>query len=800
MNGPAVNAHSEMHMGADRLVHHKLAQKAHDLALGLLFLFTALFAVLTDGGPVERLAQIFSDSVNSKPASGKIHLVEIDAKSLQELDRWPWPRSYHAKIVDALMAAGAEQVVFDVDFSSRSDANQDAIFADAIKRSGGKVVLPTFRQAASSRSAKADIEILPFDIFRTHAFLGAVNVRTDQNGHVNEYPFGVVTKGIARPSIAALLADASGALNSQFKIDQSIEPDSIPRHSFADVVAGRFEQGAFVGKKVIVGATAIELGDRYATNRFGVIPGVLIQAMAAETLIADMALPNLGPWPMMVCAFLLLLYYTKNFQNRRALGSSYLALAVIVLFTMPMLAERFRIAHLSVTPALMMIAVFLAAQYVIWMKQNLSSEQRFDRHTGLPNLHSWQEQSQSFEHSSVIVAEISNFEEILSTLQQSEVTQFVRAVAHRLSLVAGDQQMFHIRRAKFAWNAGDLSKSRIDEALDGGARLFNAPLLVGDRSIRATISFGVAVDGTKDAVSLLNRAILAAKSGSDVGVSVTWHDEGLAASTDLRLFVVSELEEALISGQVTVLFQPKYDLKQERICGAEALARWTHPEKGPVSPAVFVPILEQEGLMEAFTLFVIRKTLDEVKRWNIFSKEMTCSINISAALLTKPDFVERALAIISNSKVHPKHIIIELTETAALQSLDQAASALDRFKKLGAKLSIDDYGTGQSTLSYLKSFAADEIKIDQMFVAAMAGDKASHIMVRSTIEMANAMGMKVVAEGVEDENTMNILRDMGCDVIQGWFIGKPMSSREFVDNWCGIDDSEPGLKRAMASV
>ena len=156
--------------------------KAAYLILAFSFLIAAVIAVYAVQNPVERTIQNLRDAVNNRPASGNIHVVEIDAKSLQEFKLWPWPRGYHARLVDRLNAAGADQITFDVDFSSHSNPAQDAAFAAAIERASGKVVLPTFRQSASSKGSSAEIESLPIEILRNHAFLGAVNVHPDKDG------------------------------------------------------------------------------------------------------------------------------------------------------------------------------------------------------------------------------------------------------------------------------------------------------------------------------------------------------------------------------------------------------------------------------------------------------------------------------------------------------------------------------------------------------------------------------------------------------------------------------------------
>lgn len=776
------------------LVHRAfLAPLARPIAVGFSLLLAILLGLYNPEGPLEQALHNARDSINAKSASGRVHIIEIDAKSLAGLDRWPWPRAHHAKLIDELDKAGVEQIVFDVDFSSYSNPEQDLALASAISKAEGKVVLATFRQPQSTGEAEADLENLPIPILRKKAFLGSVNVRPDADGQVNAYPFGTVTDSTPRPSLGALLADASGPVNEEFKIDQSIDIASIPRHSFIDILQGQVDPRELKGKKVIIGATAIEIGDRYATARFGVIPGVVVQAMAAETLIAGTVLPELGPLPMLAFTLIAVLLALRWTDKRGTSGVAPALLIALSILLFPLMAERYSIAHLDVTPALLLLAGSMAAQYVTRTTRQISVERQIDTDTALPNLTAWQGRADRKGNYTVIVAEIANFGEIVATLDHAESIKLVRAVADRLELSSGPGELYRIGRERFCWRTEMLDSDDIESAVEASAAMFNAAIPVCGRSIRATLCFGIATGDISDAQGLANQATLAAKRAGELGKRVVWHNESLAEVTDQTLFILSEFEEALITGQISVLYQPKYGLAQDCVTGAEALVRWEHPSKGMVSPSLFVPLLEQQNLMEALTLFVLRQVVEDVERWNSVRYPMGCAINISASLLANAAFAERAVAIIRSSGVDPSLLTIELTETAALSSQEMAASSLNQFKQLGTHLSIDDYGTGQSTLTYLKSFSADEIKIDQSFVKLIATDNANKIMVRSSIEMAHALGMKVVAEGVEDITALNVLREFGCDTIQGWLIGKPVSRDEFMQRWClNLFDSSEG--------
>jgi diguanylate cyclase len=759
-------------------------RKLQYAAFAIAIFLAATLAWLDQHATIERPIQNIRDAINSKPASGQIHLVEVDAKSLQALENWPWPRRLHAKLLDQLDAAGVDQIMFDIDFSSRSSLQDDSAFAAAIDRAGGKVVLPTFRQPASSGETLAEIENLPIPMLRKNAFLGSVNVRPAANGQVNEYPFGTITDGTPRPSLAALLSETSGPLGSQFSIDHSIDIDTLPRHSFVDIIEGRFDKNALRGKKILIGATAIEIGDRYATGRFGVIPGVVIQAIAAETLIAGTNLPRLGPWPLLLLTAIAIALWPRRFTRKiGSLAVCATALAITVL-GIALLAERFKLAHLSVTPALVMVLLSVVAQRFAALSMKMIRERGVDQLSRLPNMVAWQAHNKSAERATIIVATIVNFDEISSTLEHDDPAKYIASVAERLGFSVGAETLYRIAPEQFCWSSKSMANAEIEAVLDATGHMFNAPIQIGGRPLRTTICFGIVHGVMDNPAAMANKASLAAKRAAEIGLRYLWHDESLAHDVDQSIFIVSEFEDALATGRITVAYQPKFSIADGRVTGAEALIRWDHAQRGAISPAIFVPVLERENLMEALTLFVLRQVVGDVARWNSTGDGMQCAVNVSASLLMNAQFVDHAIAVITRSGIDPKLLTFELTETAVLSSLETASATLMRFKQLGAKISIDDYGTGQSTLSYLKNFPADEIKIDQSFVRLIATDNANRIMVRSTIEMAKALDISVVAEGVEDAATMNVLKDLGCDNIQGWYIGKPLRPEQFAEQWC----------------
>jgi diguanylate cyclase len=221
--------------------------------------------------------------------------------------------------------------------------------------------------------------------------------------------------------------------------------------------------------------------------------------------------------------------------------------------------------------------------------------------------------------------------------------------------------------------------------------------------------------------------------------------------------------------------------------------RWRHPTEGLIPPDRFMPLAEQTGLVHEITRFVLTRSLADCRRTHPATRAQAAinvAVNVSAADISRPEFADDVIAQLVESQTDPSRLTLEITESAIISSKETALQVLERLRGHGVRLSMDDYGTGQSTLGYLKTLPVDELKIDKMFVTGLCSNESDRIMVRSTIDLAHQLGLTVVAEGVEDFETLALLRDMGCDYGQGFVVGHamPFSELHFL--------AETGFKRA----
>jgi len=266
-------------------------------------------------------------------------------------------------------------------------------------------------------------------------------------------------------------------------------------------------------------------------------------------------------------------------------------------------------------------------------------------------------------------------------------------------------------------------------------------------------------------------AMYAAKR-TNVG-ALPWDDTFDQHSRD-RLMLLSDLRRAVDADELTLAYQPKVSLKDPAKQHAEALLRWLHPVRGFVPPSDFIPFAEQTGYIRQLTQWVLKHAIAQCATWRRDGHPMNVSINISARDLMDAELPDEVAALLATQGCAAQWITLEITETAILDDPARALDNLQRLHALGCRLAIDDYGIGYSSLAYLRRLPVDELKIDKSFVANMARDAGDAMIVRSTIDLAHNMGLSVVAEGVEDDAVLERLRELDCDVVQGYLLCQPI--------------------------
>ena len=305
---------------------------------------------------------------------------------------------------------------------------------------------------------------------------------------------------------------------------------------------------------------------------------------------------------------------------------------------------------------------------------------------------------------------------------------------------------------------------------------FNEPFVIGEVIIDLEVSIGgaTAVPET-DVTTLLQQADLAMHTAKQQRQGFHQYAADHAQDTAARLTLLGDLRRALdVDDQITLHYQPKIDVRTEAVVGVEALARWQHPERGPISPGEFIPVLETTSLIHRFTDRVLAIALAQARTWLDAGHRLPVAVNISTRTLLDTSFPDRVATLLADTRVPGELLCIEITEHTVMTDPATTIEALRRIRALGVKTSIDDYGTGYSSMTYLKLLPLDELKIDRSFVHDMARDHANRALVRSTVELGRNLNLTVVAEGVEDAETHLALQAVGCDLAQGYHFARPM--------------------------
>ena len=302
------------------------------------------------------------------------------------------------------------------------------------------------------------------------------------------------------------------------------------------------------------------------------------------------------------------------------------------------------------------------------------------------------------------------------------------------------------------------------------------------QDITITASVGVAEypDAGGSALDIINCADIVVYNCKKMGKNILQYFEAPILDDFLKnVDIENKLKEAVFHNNFMMYYQPMYHGRTRQLRGVEALVRWKDDSGKMIPPSVFIPIAEKNGLIDHIGTFVVEESIRQYRTWSdYYNMQFKMSINISALQYKKDDFVDSIMAVIDKYRVDPSDIELEITESILIDDFDSVTTKLTRLRNLGVGISLDDFGTGYSSLSYLKKFPIDTLKVDKSFIDTVLDDASTRIITESILNMSHAMGFETVAEGVENERQFSYLVNAGCDVIQGFYLGKPLPSEK----------------------
>jgi diguanylate cyclase (GGDEF)-like protein len=422
------------------------------------------------------------------------------------------------------------------------------------------------------------------------------------------------------------------------------------------------------------------------------------------------------------------------------------------------------------------------------LQAELEHQAFHDTLTGLPNRALFGSHLDAALHggssAAVLLLDLDRFKEVNDTLGHHNGDLLLQQVGVRLrgALRRGDV-VARLGGDEFAVLLPDIEGDQAAlQVAKGIVELLEQPFVVEDMSVDVGASIGIAVaprDGT-DTVTLVQRADVAMYTAKSDQTGVEMYSADRDGYSAERLTLASDLRLAVQQRELQVHYQPQVDLRDGGVVGMEALVRWRHPIRGMVYPDEFISIAEHTGLIMPLTLFVLDQALAASLEWRRAGHPIRMSVNLSARSLVHPDLVEDVAALLRRHKVPPGGLCLEVTESSIMADRRRTGVTLDALRSLGVVIAVDDFGTGHSSLAYVKHLPVGEIKIDRVFIASMTTDRSDQAIVRTILELARNLDIPVVAEGIEDSAINDMLRDMGCATGQGYLYARPMPQDELL--------------------
>ncbi|HEU0133146.1 MAG TPA: EAL domain-containing protein [Mycobacteriales bacterium] len=456
-----------------------------------------------------------------------------------------------------------------------------------------------------------------------------------------------------------------------------------------------------------------------------------------------------------------------------------------------------------------LVPLLLLPLFAVYKNASVSLEREHqalhDTLTGLPNrklllsqvTDAIEEAGRLDQQVGLFLLDLDRFKDVNDTLGHHVGDELLTHVADRLASVLRPQDtVARLGGDEFGVLLPTVRDAAVAEEVAERIRAaLTQPFHLDEVSLDLEASIGIALYPAHagDADALMQRADVAMYHAKETRSGIETYDAERDPHSTQRLSLFGQLRRAIEDGELVLHYQPKVDLESGEVAGVEALVRWEHPERGLLGPDTFVPLAEQTGLMKSLTANVLEQALRQTAVWADAGLRVRMAVNVSARDLHDDAFCDRVSAALEQTGVPASMLELELTERVVMADPERAMRNLTALSRLGVRLSLDDFGTGYSSLAYLRRLPVTEIKIDKSFVLRMDVDDEDATIVRSTIDLAHGLGLRVLAEGVETAETWQRLSDLGCDAAQGYFLSRPHPAR-VVTEWLAARDAIPVMR------
>lgn len=738
-----------------------------------------LFGVSGIGLPLEDAIVNGRTLLRSHPSDGRIVMVFQDERTLQELNYAEISRGDDARVLASLLQSGARQVYFDRTLSYMGEDRDNEAFLNVLKKYRGQIFLGALPSNEGGRGNYAGT--IPPAAYRANVSVVSLLALNHPFNLSLSLPFASDSPIGHIPGISARMAGVNGPADEVFRPDYSIDRTTIPTVSYVDVLKGRLDPRIVRGKEVIIAPAADIYHDIHPMPTQGYAPGAYFHAIGAETLRGGVPI-KLGWAP----AFLVVLVLIITGVGRgRALDVYRFSGLVVVLIAAPLALDGMHIG-VDIVPAIAMAAV---AVFRMRHLDGIEVAGETNAGSGLPSVQALRKY-EAVSSRILVALKIRNYSAIIGSFAGELEAQIAHEIVRRIRISDSQVVVYH-EGGIFLWLSTIRSTFDLFENLEGLHRIVQNGIQVGGLDIDLSFNCGIDSEFDRPVSSRVASAMQSAEEAVRNDELVYKYDSHKHEAR-WEISLLTQLDRAIDNGEVWVAYQPKLDVATNRVTGAEALVRWTHPERGPISPDKFIRIAEEFHRIERITRFVINDAVRAAVELRRQGLALAMSVNISAQLLRNPGLPSMILDILELHGLEPEMLILEITETDRLDRSSRTFQMLQKLVQAGLRLSIDDFGTGNATIDYLRYLPATEVKIDKVFIQAMEANKEDLLLVQSIVEMAHSQDRTVVAEGVETLAALEILRGMNCDTIQGYYVCRPVPFRDLLTEIKGREARRTG--------
>ena len=713
--------------------------------------------------PLDQFSWVFQSRLANHSPSGEMVFVGVPRDTIDPaLDH---RREALAETLRELDRQGAGKIYIDVVFGEASTPEADKALSDAIAALGPRVALVDHIERSATSGDRIERTM---DEIGGQAERVASRRTANWLGFVWTKQYGYTIDGKRQASLAAALAGIDDARPGEFQIDYTI-----PAEDFTSIEVGSIENGEEIpnvaGRTVVIGQEeSVSDAQVKVPGNYGVPPSY-VAIYAAESLRSGRTgfLDGLRALTIYTFLFAALIIAVRT-RKRRQIGYFAIVASIpVLLYVGSYIGVRMELSY-----CIALLVVYGLFRSRAQLKDRVAM---VDTETGLPRLRALEVSAlkNNLTHGHIVVARIHGYEHVLRTLARDHRSQYILKLVDRLRASDSDLAIFY-EGHHLAWHSKEDDTQVLSEHLEGLRAIFAAPVNVAGSSVDVGISFGVArLDG--EPATRLAAAVAAAEESSEALQPIKVAETGSRFDQLWDISLRARIDEAMEAGEIYCVYQPKVDTARGAMVGVEALVRWHDPARGFIPPMHFIAQCEKAGRMEHLTRYVLQSACSAGRLMHFRGRNVTMSVNMSATLLGDLRIVGIVRNALQASGFDPRFLILEVTETSRIGDLATAATILEELKGLGVRISIDDFGCGAANFETFFELPFDELKIDRLFVSNLTTNAKAKAIASSIVSMGKEARIMVTAEGAEDEETLRILNEIGCNYVQGYVLSRPIS-------------------------